>query len=275
MEGRFARRRQRILQPAPAIDWFSIAYLPKNIAPQVTAIAMQDPGVRVQGFPSPPQVSGPQTSAQLRMPQPPPSASSSNSGFTVTTISNLGTRPARRTSIRFRRARRKKDINPFCGPPTIANDDQLEFAIYFRGENETSWKLLKDKLDTKFYSWDTTSMPDGAYYLKIVASDAPSNPERRGTFFRARIRPLRCGQHAAIDRAAHGGARQRRRARAIPGQRSRQLHCARAIQRGCGRLDAGLSSGGLERCSPRELRFSVAKTFAGRAHRHGSRVRPV
>ena len=61
-----------------------------------------------------------------------------------------------------------------------ANDDQLEFAVYFRGENESSWKLLKDKLDTRFYSWDTTSMPDGAYYLKITASDSPSNPSGEG-----------------------------------------------------------------------------------------------
>jgi len=60
------------------------------------------------------------------------------------------------------------------------NDDQLEYAIYFRGENETTWKLLKDKLDTKFYSWDSTTMPDVAYYLKIVASDAPSNPTGEG-----------------------------------------------------------------------------------------------
>ena len=35
---------------------------------------------------------------------------------------------------------------------------------------------MKDKLDQKFYSWDTTTLPDGAYYLKIVATDAPSNP---------------------------------------------------------------------------------------------------
>ncbi len=39
-----------------------------------------------------------------------------------------------------------------------------------------NWRLLKDKLTQKFYSWDTTSMPDGAYYLKIVATDSPSNP---------------------------------------------------------------------------------------------------
>ncbi len=56
------------------------------------------------------------------------------------------------------------------------NDDELRFSIYFRGENETDWKLLKDKLEQKFYSWDSTAMPDGAYYLKIAASDAPSNP---------------------------------------------------------------------------------------------------
>jgi hypothetical protein len=36
--------------------------------------------------------------------------------------------------------------------------------------------VLKDKLTQHYYSWDTTSMPDGAYYLKIVASDSPSNP---------------------------------------------------------------------------------------------------
>jgi hypothetical protein len=48
--------------------------------------------------------------------------------------------------------------------------------VYYRGENEHEWKLLKDKLDQKFYSWDTTTLPDGAYHLKIVASDAPSNP---------------------------------------------------------------------------------------------------
>src|ERR1700719_2221815 len=56
------------------------------------------------------------------------------------------------------------------------NEDELHYAVYYRGENERDWKLLKDKLEQKFYSWDTTSFPDGAYYLKIVATDAPSNP---------------------------------------------------------------------------------------------------
>lgn len=166
--------------PAPAIDWFSIAYLPKNIAPEVTAIALQDPGVRVQGISLPPAGAGPQTPAQIRMPQPPPSASAPNSAFTVNTISNLATPPTPAHFDPVPQGFSQKGYQSVLWTADDANDDQLEYAIYFRGENETTWKLLKDKLDTRFYSWDTTSMPDGAYYLKIVASDTPSNPTGEG-----------------------------------------------------------------------------------------------
>src|SRR6202012_3227233 len=56
------------------------------------------------------------------------------------------------------------------------NEDDLRYIVLYRGENEKQWKVLKDKLTEKFYTWDATSLPDGAYYLRIVASDAPSNP---------------------------------------------------------------------------------------------------
>ena len=56
------------------------------------------------------------------------------------------------------------------------NDDDLVFAVYYRGEAENTWHLLKDKLAQRFYSWDSTTMPDGAYYLKVAVSDLPSNP---------------------------------------------------------------------------------------------------
>jgi hypothetical protein len=52
----------------------------------------------------------------------------------------------------------------------------MKYAVLFRGEDEKDWKLLKDNLDQRFYSFDTTTLADGAYYLKIVASDAASNP---------------------------------------------------------------------------------------------------
>ena len=36
-------------RPGDGIDWVSLAYLPRNVAPVIDGIAVQDPGVRVQG----------------------------------------------------------------------------------------------------------------------------------------------------------------------------------------------------------------------------------
>lgn len=165
--------------PVPELDWVSIAYLPKNIAPEVTGIALQDPGIRAQGISLPGPTAGAQPSVQLRTPRPAGSASPISSAFGAATITSLGTsnfghfEPSPQGFS-------QKGYQAVLWTADDANDDQLEFAIYFRGENETTWKLLKDKLDTHFYSWDATAMPDGAYYLKIVASDAPSNPTGEG-----------------------------------------------------------------------------------------------
>ena len=166
--------------PAPTIDWFSLAYLPKNIAPEVTAIALQDPGVRVQGIALPTAGSGAQTSAQLRMPQPPATSSSANPALAQVAISNLAQSS---TPVHFDPVPQgfvQKGYQSVLWTADDANDDQLEFSVYFRGESDTNWKLLKDKLEVHYYSWDTTTMPDGAYYLKVVATDAPSNPGGQG-----------------------------------------------------------------------------------------------
>ena len=150
-------------RPGDGIDWVNLAYLPRNVAPVIDGIAVQDPGVRVQSTlviqgnqpasvtlhqpqtPNPPGVVITQNPSPVRLEQPP-------QGFA------------------------QKGYESVLWSAHDDNDDELRYAVYFRGESETQWKLLKDKLDQKFYSWDTTTMPDGAYYLKIVATDAPSNP---------------------------------------------------------------------------------------------------
>jgi hypothetical protein len=47
--------------------------------------------------------------------------------------------------------------------------------VYYRGENEREWKLLKSGLQDKFYSFDSGLLPDGGYFVKVAASDAPSH----------------------------------------------------------------------------------------------------
>jgi hypothetical protein len=55
------------------------------------------------------------------------------------------------------------------------NDDSLVYSLYYRGDNERAWKLLKAGLTDKFYSFDSGLLPDGGYTLKVAASDAPSH----------------------------------------------------------------------------------------------------
>ena len=55
------------------------------------------------------------------------------------------------------------------------NGDDLTFALYLRGDGESVWRLLKDGITEKAYSFDQTLLPDGGYELKVVASDAPSH----------------------------------------------------------------------------------------------------
>jgi hypothetical protein len=56
-----------------------------------------------------------------------------------------------------------------------ANGDRLNYALYLRGDGESVWRLLRDKLTGHAYSFDATRIPDGGYQLKVVASDAPSH----------------------------------------------------------------------------------------------------
>ncbi len=64
----------------------------------------------------------------------------------------------------------------FTWKATDDNDDALEYSLYFKGDGESDWKLLEKKLTDTFFTLESASLPDGLYTLKVVASDAPSNP---------------------------------------------------------------------------------------------------
>jgi hypothetical protein len=55
------------------------------------------------------------------------------------------------------------------------NGDDLSYSLYLRGDGEHVWRLLKDDLTEKAYSFDATLIPDGGYEVKVVASDALSH----------------------------------------------------------------------------------------------------
>jgi hypothetical protein len=123
--------------PAPRVDSVTVNYLQKNVAPEFDDVTVT-PGVRYQPMPRPTGQSG-----QHFDPQPNPIHDSDSIGVKWTARDQ--------------------------------NDDQMVYSVYYRGEGQTRWLLLKDGLSEKFYSFDASLLPDGGYVIKVLASDSPSH----------------------------------------------------------------------------------------------------
>ncbi len=53
--------------------------------------------------------------------------------------------------------------------------DRLVFNVYFRGEDETRWMLLKGNTHDNSISFDADILADGKYYFRVMASDREAN----------------------------------------------------------------------------------------------------
>jgi hypothetical protein len=136
---------------APGVDSVMLNYLPKNAAPEIDDVTVQV-GVKYQPQPKIPGVSL--------------GSDSAGSSF------------AGSAGIHFESPVPSSHDRDSIGVKWSAhdeNDDQLVYSLYYRGDGETRWLLLKDNLTDKAYSFDASLLPDGGYTVKVVASDAPSH----------------------------------------------------------------------------------------------------
>lgn len=148
---------------SPLVTSVTVAYLQRNLRPDVTSITVHPPGVifqkpfssgdtEIAGFEG---MTNDRRAAAATAPGAPPTASS--------------TPPLGRRGY-------QKGLQTLIWKADDANDDDLQFDVLYRREGETSWKPLKRGLSDSIYVWDTTSVPNGTYVVQIVASDAPANP---------------------------------------------------------------------------------------------------
>ncbi|MBN1272193.1 MAG: hypothetical protein JXB26_07960 [Candidatus Aminicenantes bacterium] len=56
------------------------------------------------------------------------------------------------------------------------NGDHLVYSVEIKEENGSKWRILKDNWTEKIFAFDTRLYNDGNYFLKVKASDSPSNP---------------------------------------------------------------------------------------------------
>ncbi len=150
----------------PMLTSVTAAYLQKNIRPRVTSITVYPAGavfqkpfstgeMEIAGF----------DDAQDSRPQPPAAQSTS-----LASSSGMGIGPA------LGRRVYQKGLQTFVWKAEDDNDDKLQYDVLYRREDESTWRTLKRGLTDPLFVWDTTSVPNGTYTVRIVASDAPSNP---------------------------------------------------------------------------------------------------
>ncbi len=143
---------------SPLLTSVTAAYLPRNMRPRVTSITIHPPGTVFQRpFPTDPEIAG--FDGEL----PERRLTQQAQGATAGGSPSLGRRAY------------QKGLLTFVWRAEDENRDDLVYDVQYRREGETSWKVLKRAVSDPILVWDTTSVPNGRYVLRIVASDAPSN----------------------------------------------------------------------------------------------------
>jgi hypothetical protein len=139
------------------------AYLPRNLRPTVASITVHPPGVVFQR---------PFSTGELEIAG---FEDNTSDGRQPTQTSGPGGPQQPSNSPALGRRVYQKGLQTFVWKADDENDDRLQYDVFYRREGETTWRPLKRGLWDPIFVWDTTSVPDGTYYVKISASDAPSN----------------------------------------------------------------------------------------------------
>jgi hypothetical protein len=126
-------------EPSPEISSVAINYLSKNVAPEVGDVTVQV-GSRL-----------------------PSTAHTSNTNSDSSSFDTPIPTVPDRNSIAIKWKARD------------ANDDQLVYSIFYRGDGEKQWKLLREDVSDRFVNLEADLFPDGGYTIRVVASDGPSH----------------------------------------------------------------------------------------------------
>jgi hypothetical protein len=149
---------------SPVVTSVTVAYLQRNLRPEISAITVYPSGVVFQ--------------------KPFSTGDAEIAGFDGTTADRRAAAAAQAAQIggvsasspSLGRRGYEKGLQTFLWKAEDGNEDELTYEIQYRREGDTTWKALKRGLTDPLFVWDTTSVPNGTYVIKVIASDSPSNP---------------------------------------------------------------------------------------------------
>jgi sugar lactone lactonase YvrE len=150
---RYIQWRASLEGPGAAIENVSLAYLPQNNPPVIRSISVST-----------------QSSAQKSAP-----ASSSTAAaysITVTDTGETSTPAGTPTQTLTHGSGSQIQVTWQADDP---DGDRLLYSLYFRGEDEKEWKLLRANIVENSLLLDGDVLADGRYYFRVIASDQLSN----------------------------------------------------------------------------------------------------
>ncbi len=143
---------------SPELDSVRLAYLPQNAPPRVLSVT-------VDALSAPRQA---QKGAQAA-----PAASPYS--ITVTDTGQAGAATAAGTATQALSRLLEEQIQ-ISWQAEDTDGDELTYSVYFRGDGEREWKLLKRDLRTNTLAAEADAFADGRYFFRVTASDRAANP---------------------------------------------------------------------------------------------------
>jgi hypothetical protein len=148
-----------VLKPGASISSVGINFLPVNIAPVVDNIVVV-PGVRASK----------------------PADDSTANAVTINFQS------AQNDSVDLSQQAAASTVTGVKDKSAVAvrwaahddNGDKLVYSLYYRGQHENNWLLLRKGLHHTWTTFSADLLPDGVYRIKVVASDQPSHSPGKG-----------------------------------------------------------------------------------------------
>jgi hypothetical protein len=144
----------------PVLTSVTAAYLQRNMRPQVRSITIHPPGIVFQ---KPFSTGDPELAGFEDQSTPERKLAAQAAAQAGGSSPALG----RRTY--------QKGLETIVWRAEDENDDELAYDVLYRREGESAWKTLRKAIPETILVWDTTTVPNGTYFVKIVASDAPAN----------------------------------------------------------------------------------------------------
>jgi hypothetical protein len=151
---RYIQWRASLEGPGAAVENVSVAYLPQNNPPVIRSISV---------------------SMQAGSAQKTAAATGSTAAaysITVTDTGETSTPAGTPTQTLSHGSGSQVQVTWQADDP---DGDRLLYSLYFRGEGEKEWKLLRANIAENSLLLDGDVLADGRYYFRVIASDQPSN----------------------------------------------------------------------------------------------------